>query len=108
MCLETPLYEITKQLYLKLHIKYLNFLEFHLGSSGDPASRSTPIRWKEGFDLAAKAAQRAAAAAARSGRKRPLENRTFFSWFCDNGDPSADDVAEVIKDDMWYVPKSHS
>lgn len=78
--------------------------EFHLGSSGDPASQSTPIRWKEGFDLAAKAAQRAAAAAARSGRKRPLENRTFFSWFCDNGDPSADDVAEVIKDDMWPNP----
>jgi len=78
--------------------------EFHLGTSGDPASQSTPISWKEGFDLAAKAAQRAAAAAARSGRKRPLENRTFFSWFCDNGDPSADDVAEVIKDDMWPNP----
>merc|ERR1711863_181743 len=78
--------------------------EFHLGSSGDPASQSTAIRWKEGFDLAAKAAQRAAAAAARSGRRRPLENRTFFSWFCDNGDPSVDDVAEVIKDDMWPNP----
>ena len=78
------------------------FEEFLLGTSGDPSSQSTPIRWKEGYDLAAKAAQRAAAAAARSGRKRPLENRSFFSWFCDNGDPSADDIAEVIKDDMWY------
>merc|ERR1712045_408938 len=78
--------------------------EFLLGTSGDPSSQSTPIRWKEGFDLAAKAAQRAAAAAARSGRKRPLENRSFFSWFCDNGDPSVDDVAEVIKDDMWPNP----
>merc|ERR1719336_1309606 len=61
------------------------------------------------MDLAAKFAQRAAAAqenaaAARSGRKRPLENRSFFSWFCDNGDPSADDIAEVIKDDMWPNP----
>merc|ERR1711936_1148857 len=79
-------------------------IKLHFGTSGDPASQSTPISWKEGFDLAAKAAQRAAAAAARSGRKRPLENRTFFSWFCDNGDPSADDVAEVIKDDMWPNP----
>lgn len=78
--------------------------EFHMGSTGDPASTSTKIRWKEGRDLAAKAAQRAAAAAARSGRKRPLDNRTFFSWFCDNGDPAADDVAEVIKDDMWPNP----
>merc|ERR1712173_354778 len=51
-----------------------------------------------------KAAQRAAAAAAKTGRKRPLENRTFFSWFCDNGDPTTDDVAEVIKDDMWPNP----
>jgi len=78
--------------------------EFHMGSTGDPVSQSTKIRWKEGFDLAAKAAQRAAAAAAKSGRKRPLENRTFFSWFCDNSDPSTDDVAEVIKDDMWPNP----
>ena len=23
--------------------------EFHLGSSGDPASQSTPIQWKEGM-----------------------------------------------------------
>ncbi len=78
--------------------------EFHLGSSGDPASQSTTIEWKEGFDLQAKAAQKAAAAAAAAkagSRKRLLERRSFFSWFGDNGDPSADDVAEVIKDDMW-------
>lgn len=29
------------------------------------------------------------------GRKRPLELRSFFSWFCDHGDPSADEIAEV-------------
>ena len=81
--------------------------EFHTESTGDPVSKSTKIRWKEGFDLAAKAAQRAAAAAAKTGRKRPLENRTFFSWFCDNGDPTTDDVAEVIKDDMWSVTTLH-
>ena len=78
--------------------------EFHLGSSGDPASQSTTIEWKDGFNLQAKAAQKAAAAAAKAGsRKRQLEMRSFFSWFCDNGDPSSDDVAEVIKDDLWYV-----
>lgn len=78
--------------------------EFHLGANGDPASQSTTINWKEGFNLAAKAAQRAANAAQRTGQKRPLENRTFFSWFCDNTDPASDDVAEVIKDDMWPNP----
>ena len=76
--------------------------EFHLGSSGDPASQSTPINWKEGFDLTAKAAQRAAAA--KGARKRALENITFFTWFTDNGDPSMDEIAEVIKDEMWPNP----
>jgi len=81
--------------------------EFHLGSSGDPASQSTPIQWKEGMDLAAKFAQRQAAAQeSAKGRKRLLQSqqRTFFTWFCDNGDPSDDEIAEVIKDDMWPNP----
>jgi len=81
--------------------------EFHLGSSGDPASQSTPIQWKEGMDLAAKFAQRAAAAQenAKGSRKRAhQQQRTFFTWFCDNGDPSDDEIAEVIKDDMWPNP----
>merc|ERR1719479_640451 len=81
--------------------------EFHLGSSGDPASQSTPIQWKESMDLAAKFAQRAAAALenAKGSRKRThQQQRTFFTWFCDNGDPSDDEIAEVIKDDMWPNP----
>merc|ERR1719328_1085985 len=81
--------------------------EFHLGSSGDPASQSTPIQWKEGMDLAAKFAQRnAAAQETAKGRKRVHQQqmKTFFTWFCDNGDPSDDEIAEVIKDDMWPNP----
>jgi template-activating factor I len=73
--------------------------EYQLGSNGDPTSTSTEIKWKEGFNLTAKAAQRAAVA--KGSRKRRLENRTFFTWFCDNQDPSVDDIGEVIKDDMW-------
>ncbi|ODM93622.1 Protein SET [Orchesella cincta] len=37
-------------------------------------------------------------------RKRGLEQKTFFSWFSDNKDPAADDIAEVIKDDLWPNP----
>merc|ERR1711963_1380439 len=53
--------------------------------------------------------QRAAAAqenAAKTGsRKRAHQQQgTFFTWFCDNGDPSDDEIAEVIKDDMWPNP----
>jgi len=76
--------------------------EFQLGSSGDPTSSSTEIGWKEGYNLTAKAAQRAAAE--KGSRKRHLETRTFFTWFCDNLDPSQDDVAEVVKDDLWPNP----
>lgn len=28
-------------------------------------------------------------------RKRGLDVKTFFSWFSDNTDPAADDIAEV-------------
>merc|ERR1711976_676161 len=58
--------------------------EFHLGSSGDPASQSTPIQWKEGMDLAAKFAQRQAAAQeSAKGRKRLLQshNERFLRGF---------------------------
>ena len=84
-----------------------------------------------GMDLAAKFAQRnAAAQETAKGRKRVHQQqmKTFFTWyvvlisrkkiifvyisvlstvclliyrFCDNGDPSDDEIAEVIKDDMW-------
>ena len=52
-----------------------------------------------------KAAAAAAAASTKQGRKRALENsRTFFTWFSDNSEPASDDIAEVIKDDMWPNP----
>ncbi|XP_032679098.1 protein SET isoform X2 [Odontomachus brunneus] len=71
--------------------------EFHLGSS---ASQSTPICWKEGVDLTKKAKTKAPL----KGRKRPLKHRSFFDWFTDHGDPSSDEIAELIKDDMWPNP----
>lgn len=74
--------------------------EFHLSTSGDPTSTSTEIKWKEGMDLTKNITH-----PAEKGKKRPHQQpRTFFTWFLDNSDPSADDVAEVIKDDMWPNP----
>jgi len=75
--------------------------EFFLGSA-EPASTSTEIKWKEGMDLA----KRNTDQDAKAGKKRsaPGPPRTFFSWFGDNSDASADDIAEVIKDDMWPNP----
>ncbi|XP_001602242.1 protein SET isoform X1 [Nasonia vitripennis] len=74
--------------------------EFHLGSSGDPASQSTNIIWKDGADLS----KRGKAKADIKGRKRPLGHRSFFDWFTDHGDPSSDEIAELIKDDLWPNP----
>jgi len=73
--------------------------EFHLGSSGDPKSTSTDIKWKENMDLSKKQKE-----VIQMRRKRGLEAKTFFTWYADHGDPSADDVAEVIKDDLWPNP----
>lgn len=73
--------------------------EFHLGSSGDPKSTSTEIKWKENMDLSKKQKE-----VITMRRKRGLEAKTFFSWYVDHGDPSADDIAEVIKDDLWPNP----
>jgi len=74
--------------------------EFHLGTS-EPSSNATAIKWKEGMDLTKPAQDQAA----KATKKRPHQApRTFFTWFSDNSDPSADDIAEVIKDDMWPNP----
>ena len=38
------------------------------------------------------------------GVKSSRAARSFFTWFADNVDASGDDIAEVIKDDMWPNP----
>lgn len=72
--------------------------EFHLG--GEPKSTSTEIQWKTGMDLT----KRVKESAALQRRKRGFEPKNFFTWFSDHLDPSSDDIAEVIKDDLWPNP----
>lgn len=69
----------------------------------DPASQSTPIKWKEGFDLTQNNEPRST----KRGRKRHLEQKSFFAWFNDHIDPASDDVAEMIKDDLWLNPLNY-
>jgi len=63
--------------------------EFTMTLNRQPGKKSscTPILWKEGYDLAAKATL-----------------RTFFFRFCANTDRVEDGIAEVIKVDMWPNP----
>ncbi|XP_067662294.1 protein SET-like [Haliotis asinina] len=73
--------------------------EFHLNDTGEPSSKSTPIKWKSGKDLTKKSSQPS------KGRKRNHEEQeSFFCWFSDHGDAGADELGEVIKDDIWPNP----
>ncbi|CAG2255703.1 I2PP2A [Mytilus edulis] len=74
--------------------------EFHLNDTGEPSSKSTPIKWKAGKDLTKKSSTQS-----KGGRKRNLEEQeSFFCWFSDHGDAGADELGEVIKDDIWPNP----
>ncbi|XP_049529574.1 protein SET [Anopheles darlingi] len=77
--------------------------KFNLGAVNNetPVSTSTPIKWNPDRDLT-KTLPKKMAAAGR--RKRHLQYRTFFEWFTDNNDPINDDIAELIKDDLWLNP----
>lgn len=41
----------------------------------------------------------------KAGRKRQHEEpESFFTWFTDHADAGADELGEVIKDDIWPNP----
>ncbi|XP_025843941.1 protein SET-like [Vulpes vulpes] len=72
--------------------------ELHLNESGDPSSKSTEIKWKSGEDLTKCSSQ----TQNKASRKRQQEEpESFFTWFTDHSDAGADDLGEVIKDDIW-------
>ncbi|KAM4696947.1 protein SET isoform 1-T1 [Rhinophrynus dorsalis] len=75
--------------------------EFHLNESGDPSSKSTEIKWKAGKDLTKRSSQ----TQNKASRKRQHEEpESFFTWFTDHSDAGADELGEVIKDDIWPNP----
>jgi len=76
--------------------------EFCLGGSAGPVSSSTVINWKEGKDL--RKQQHKQQQQQNNRRKRQLEFKTFFDWFADNSDPVNDEIAELLKDDIWPNP----
>lgn len=73
--------------------------EFHMNETGDPSSTSTTIEWKEGKDLTKRDTQPNG-----KGKRKHEEPESFFSWFNDPGDAGADELGEVIKDDIWPNP----
>uniref|UniRef100_A0A8D2AZJ8 Protein SET n=1 Tax=Sciurus vulgaris TaxID=55149 RepID=A0A8D2AZJ8_SCIVU len=75
--------------------------EFHLNESGDPSSKSTEIKWKSGKDLTKRSSQTQNKASRKRQREEP---ESFFTWFTDHSDAGADELGEVIKDDIWPNP----
>lgn len=75
--------------------------EFHLNDTGDPVSKSSEIKWKPGEDLT----KRTGKSPNKTGKKRQFEDvETFFTWFTEHVESAADEVGEVMKDDIWPNP----
>ncbi|KAI4352584.1 hypothetical protein L6164_006821 [Bauhinia variegata] len=61
----------------------------------------TAIKWKEGVGASNGVNRK------RKGNKRPYAEESFFSWFSETPKEVAeftDEVAEIIKDDLWPNP----
>ncbi|XP_068453150.1 testis specific protein Y-linked isoform X2 [Clinocottus analis] len=69
--------------------------ELHLGMGGSPMSFSNPILWQRGQNLTTHSEPR------KSSRG---VYQTFFSWFSDHSNPGQDDVAQILKDDLYRDP----
>jgi len=78
--------------------------EFHLGDGGEPTSKCTSIDWHSGKDLTQRTSSPGKAAGNKTSKRSHEEQESFFCWFTDTMDASADELGEVIKDDIWPNP----
>ncbi|XP_015785010.1 protein SET [Tetranychus urticae] len=81
--------------------------EFHQGSGGgEPAPTSTPINWKNtewAERLREQAVNRSKNDKSRK-RKSSGPSQTFFSWYLHYGGQAVDDIAKILKEEMWLDP----
>ncbi|KAJ3586130.1 hypothetical protein NHX12_012531 [Muraenolepis orangiensis] len=69
--------------------------EVHLGMGGSPVSFSNPILWHRGQNLTVHSEPR---------KSTHGVYQTFFSWFGDHSNPGRDDIAQILKDDLYRDP----
>ncbi|XP_067096848.1 testis specific protein Y-linked isoform X1 [Osmerus mordax] len=69
--------------------------ELHLGMGGSPVSFSNPILWHRGQNLTANSEPRRLARGVY---------QTFFCWFSDHSSPGRDDIAQILKEDLYRNP----
>lgn len=74
--------------------------QFQLSQTGETKSSASDIKWKPTKDLTQKGSGK------KPGQKRSAgeDQESFFQWFSDHGDAGADELGEVIKDDIWPNP----
>lgn len=80
--------------------------EFYLAAEGSQSTEdfnqksiSTQIKWKDGKNLLKEMQTKP-----QTNKKRDFDHKSFFDWFTDNADPVNDDIAEIIKEDLWPNP----
>ncbi|KAM9829118.1 testis specific protein Y-linked [Syngnathus typhle] len=69
--------------------------ELHIGLGATPTSMSNTILWNHGHKLTAHSEPR---------KMSHGVYQTFFSWFDDHSNPAQDDVAQILKDDLYRDP----
>ncbi|KAI7797858.1 testis specific protein Y-linked [Triplophysa rosa] len=69
--------------------------ELHLGIGGSPVSFSNPILWHTGQNLVA---------SGDPHRTSQGVYQSFFHWFSDHSNPGRDDIAQLLKDDLYRNP----
>lgn len=69
--------------------------ELHLGRGGSPVSFSNPILWHRGQSLVG---------SGEPHRKSQGVYQSFFHWFNDHSNPGRDDIAQILKDDLYKNP----
>ncbi|MCL7034049.1 hypothetical protein MKW94_009731, partial [Papaver nudicaule] len=79
---------------------------FLFSDEGTTKISGTKINWKEGMDIISNGVNHENE---KKGNKRSHEEESFFTWFSDDQDKNLlealhDEVAEVIKEDLWPNP----
>lgn len=73
---------------------------FSFSDEGLISTTCSPIKWKEGMDICN------GDSSGKKGKKRPANDDSFFNWFSEEqkNDVNYDEIAEIIKDDLWPNP----
>lgn len=96
-------YSITFNFKENPHFEDIKLIKtFTFSDEGTTKITGTDIKWKEGMGTANGGNHE------KKGNKRPLAELSFFSWFAETEQKEItelhDEVAEIIKEDLWPNP----